>query len=434
MSSTQELTATKRVRRQYEALPYPQRNPEDDKRLLFVTGLDDLGAINFYCFRGQRNFQRGFRVLIAGGGTGDAVMFLSHQLHETDARITYLDMSEASLSIARARAANGKMPERIDWRLGSLLDLPRMDLGQFDYINCSGVLHHLEDPAAGLAALKSVLKPDGAMGLMVYARHGRTGVYQMQELLRQVCGTNADPAEMVAQARSLLATLPPTNWFHRSSDLFPLQMDDAELCDLLLHARDRAYTMTEVTELVTNAGMFIAEHTCDQRALHDPALAFADPLLRSAIEGRPIPEQQSAAELFWGSKTKHSFWITSNPDSKTDLADSENVPFFSRRGLRAEVHKSLVAAEGQQWVHTIPHNGGIDVTLRLQVVPAAKRFIELIDDRRTMGEIVAKISADYDPVPPAADVWRTCLFVLNTLFRGDYIYLRHRTVQPFITD
>ena len=56
----------------------------------------------------------------------------------------------------------------------------------FDQIVCTGVLHHLENPDAGLAALRDVLKPDGAMHLMVYAPYGRTGIYMLQEFCRRV--------------------------------------------------------------------------------------------------------------------------------------------------------------------------------------------------------------------------------------------------------
>ena len=54
----------------------------------------------------------------------------------------------------------------------------------FDLIVCTGVLHHLADPDAGLRALRSVLKPEGAMYLMVYAPYGRTGVYMLQDYCR----------------------------------------------------------------------------------------------------------------------------------------------------------------------------------------------------------------------------------------------------------
>ncbi len=57
---------------------------------------------------------------------------------------------------------------------------------RFDLIVCTGVLHHLADPDAGLRALRSVLKPDGAMYLMVYAPYGRTGVYMLQDYCRRL--------------------------------------------------------------------------------------------------------------------------------------------------------------------------------------------------------------------------------------------------------
>jgi hypothetical protein len=45
-------------------------------------------------------------------------------------------------------------------------------------------LHHLPDPLGGLQALVSVLKPDGAIGIMTYGALARSGVYPLQQLLR----------------------------------------------------------------------------------------------------------------------------------------------------------------------------------------------------------------------------------------------------------
>ena len=42
------------------------------------------------------------------------------------------------------------------------------------------MLHHLPDPETGLTILADSLEPDGGMALMLYARIGRTGVYQLQ--------------------------------------------------------------------------------------------------------------------------------------------------------------------------------------------------------------------------------------------------------------
>ena len=153
MKTTQYIP---QVREQYEQLPYPPRDPHDEKRRLVTTWLDDLSMINHYCYAGQQSFRDRFRVLIAGGGTGDATIFLAQQLRHTNAEIVHLDLSQTSIQIARHRAQERDL-NNISWLDDSLLALPELGLGKFDYINCCGVLHHLQDPDAGLRALLAVL-------------------------------------------------------------------------------------------------------------------------------------------------------------------------------------------------------------------------------------------------------------------------------------
>src|SRR3989442_7902 len=163
----------KAVRDQYEAFPYPPRNPADEKVRLENSWHDFLELINFYCFNGRSNFSQDFRVLVAGGGTGDQTIFLAEQLrYNRRAGVVHLDISEKCNEIARRRAEVRKLAN-ITWVHGSVLDLPSLKLGPFDYINCVGVLHHMDDPRAGLQALRSVLKDDGAMSLMLYGKYGR---------------------------------------------------------------------------------------------------------------------------------------------------------------------------------------------------------------------------------------------------------------------
>ena len=80
----------KQVQDHYLDYPYPQRNPEDDKtRLMKIYG-DYLGELNHWLFEGKEDFKKDFRVLIAGGGTGDSTIYLAEQLKDTDAEIIYL--------------------------------------------------------------------------------------------------------------------------------------------------------------------------------------------------------------------------------------------------------------------------------------------------------------------------------------------------------
>ena len=115
------------VRSQYEALPYPARNPQDDHQRLVRTWLEDLPMVNHYGFAGKQSFGHRFRALVAGGGTGDATIFLAEQLRHTDAQIVHLDMSQAAMTIARERARIRGLAN-IRWVHDSLLNLPALGL------------------------------------------------------------------------------------------------------------------------------------------------------------------------------------------------------------------------------------------------------------------------------------------------------------------
>ena len=89
------------VRAHYEALPYPACNPQDERVRLARTWLEDLAMINHYCFAGKQSFRKGFRALVAGGGTGDPTIFLAEQLRHHGATIVHLDISAAVLPSRR---------------------------------------------------------------------------------------------------------------------------------------------------------------------------------------------------------------------------------------------------------------------------------------------------------------------------------------------
>jgi len=235
MAIAEWMTTDTKVKLQYETFPYPPRDPADDAKRLVRTYHDQLESLNHYCFRGRRDFRHGFRALVAGGGTGDATVYLAQQLAGTDAAIVHLDVSTASIDVARRRTRQRGLEQDVYWIEGSLLDLPSFGLEPFDYVNCSGVLHHLDNPAEGLAALVSVLKDDGALGLMLYGRYGRLGVYQMQELMRLVNRGEQHPQEKVNNAKETFAALPISNVLKRMAGAMPDDgsMNDAEFYDMV---------------------------------------------------------------------------------------------------------------------------------------------------------------------------------------------------------
>lgn len=424
------------VRNQYEALPYPPCNPEDDRQRLVLTWLEDLPMINHYCFAGKQSFRNGFRALVAGGGTGDATIFLAEQLRATDAQIVHLDMSEASIALAKERARIRGL-SNITWVHDSLLNLPRLGLAPFDYINCSGVLHHLADPDLGFRALRAVLKPDGAIGLMVYATAGRTGVYQMQALMRLVNGAQADDQRKIANTRDLLASLPPSNWFKRSEDLHhDHKAGDAGIYDLLLHSQDRSYSVGELFDWLghdaagTGGHGLHLEFTDVQRGrspyLPHMVLGSQPPAMAGELRKMPRRRQYEMAELMIGNIITHSLYVTRDASCTAPYGNAEYVPFFFHEPLTGDVAAQVFSSNrGQPFLLRHQHSG---VSVMVNPGRYGPQILRLIDGQRTFGEIFEQFRADWRGQAAAPD--NAALFAdfsesfeaLNAL---DRLLLRH---------
>ncbi|MEX0814523.1 MAG: class I SAM-dependent methyltransferase [Dongiaceae bacterium] len=384
------------VRDQYEALPYPAREPRDEAKRLIEGSPSHLLEVNHYVFAGRRDFTRPFRALVAGGGTGDATVMLAQHLADRGcpAEIVHLDLSDAAIRVAAARAGARGLGF-VRFVASSLEDLPGLGLGRFDYIDCCGVLHHLADPAAGLGILAAALAEGGGMGLMVYGALGRTGVYHVQAMLRLLA-----PAESVAVrldlARRLLRQLPPTNWFARNPALGDhLLAGDAGLYDLLLHARDRAFTVPEIVDLAAGAGLEIAAFVEPWR--YRPESYLNDPALLERLAGLDRIEAAGFAEQLAGNLKSHIFYVVAAGRAASAVArpdDPSAVPV-----LRARLGEASGGArDGAALPRVSKPGGGLTVRIngleaRFALPPRAGPILARIDGRRSLREIHDDLAA-----------------------------------------
>lgn len=325
----------KEVRNQYEHYPYPYRDPEEEKTRLLSTLDGFLEKINHYCYKGKQDFNN-FRVLIAGGGTGSAAIFLAEQLRDKkNSEVVYLDISKQSMAVAQKRAEIRELTN-IRWVHGSILDLADLDIGHFDYINCVGVLHHLADYYQGLQALSSVLTDDGCMGIMVYGKHARSPIYQMQELMGLVNTDEKDMQEKVENTKNILRCLPPSNPFKRCENQWLSEVEeygDIGIYDLFLHSRDHGFDVLELYEWVESCGFNIVEFIgpkFESKIGYQPQTFINAPVLLKKIAKLPLPKQQAIAELLSGLIQRHSFYLSRNKNSHAQLDNLENAPFFFR--------------------------------------------------------------------------------------------------------
>jgi SAM-dependent methyltransferase len=417
-----------KVRELYEAFPFPSRDPAaESPTAVPITRTDILGKLNHHGFGGRRDFTKGFRALVAGGGTGDAAIFLAAQLREADAEVVCLDLSGASLAVARQRAALRGLEQRIQWIRASILDLGRQELGRFDYVNCLGVLHHLADPDEGLRVLTDLLAEDGAMGLMVYGRYGRLDIYAMQDLMRLI---NRDETELPVQLANLKAALRGLSPAHllvrgRSREqVEALIANDASMADTFLHSQDRAYSVSELYRLVEGAGLSVINFTNFGRVVrleYEPDIYIADATLRDRLAVRSVRERQAIAELLHGHMFLHTLYAGRPECGAASFRDPDMVPFFLTR-------------PGAEAAERLRVRGAVKVRLSSRMVvavapsPAALACVALVDGVRPLAEIwrtaAAVLGGDADQVAAAAapDLERFNAF--------NWVCLRHRSSPP----
>lgn len=387
------------VKDQYETFPYPLRDPEDDHKRLITTLGGNLDGISHFAFGGRRDFTRPFRVLVAGGGTGDALIYLAQQLadRQCPAEIVYLDLSTASRAIAERRAEIRGL--KITFVTGSLLDVGQLAPGPYDYVDCSGVLHHLPDPDAGLTALAAQLAPDGAMGLMLYGTLGRSGVYSTQSMLRVLAPDTLPAAERIAIFRRVMANLPPNNLLRVNPVLgISPKSDDHELFDMFLHSQDRSYTVPEIGAFAAQAGLRITSFL--PLVQYDPAGVCGDADLLRRLDGKSMLERAAVAESLHCLSQKHVFYVVraDNPVAPPLPTDPAAIPVW---------HDGF----------SFPHQqvGGTfqfgksrgPIICQITVTPEIAAIAARIDGKATLGDIRAAANLSPRAFAQAMDVlWR----------------------------
>jgi len=420
------------VRNQYEDYPYPKRDPADEKKRLLLTHLDPLGKINHFCFEGRLQHDD-IRVLVAGGGTGDAVIYLAEQLqNKNNAKVVHLDISKKSIAIARQRAAVRRL-DNIEWIHGSILDLPGMGIEAFDYINCCGVLHHLADPAAGLQSLKEVLKPDGAMGIMVYGKYGRTAIYQIQNLMRLINEDTPDIEDKLTNTKEALNLLSRVNWWymHDHQRWKGIAINgDIEIYDLFLHTQDRAYSVPELYEWVEGGGLNLIAFA--ENPLHYiPENLINDGHLLSLIKKQPVRNQQAIAELIIGIMRTHSFYVSNKTHSIAQLEDLENIPYFFDNDISGP---ALAGA-----MDKIPAGQLIEINLnsnaKLRLAPQrfTSEVLSLIDGNTSLEAIFTQITRQLDNRVTSAELLDDFRPVYQRLVDHSVLLLRHKSIPAYPT-
>ena len=289
------------VARQYEAFAYPE--PFADLAEEIGKGYYQVGDPALYgpllWPRGRPN--RRLSILVAGCGTVQAA-YAAYMSRQDE--VVGLDLSEASLAHERYLQERHGLANLKLFR-GNLIEVGELDR-QFDVILCTGVLHHMKDPAAGLSALRDVLAPDGVMVLMLYGETVRTGVYMLQDAFRRI-GIEQTP-EGVELVRRIIAELPSRHYALDYIRAAPELDHSSAIVDTFLHPQDRAFTVPQVFELVEGCGLsfqnWVDNHPYWRNGAwgHDSAVA-------DAVDPLPQRDHWAAVEMLGQTAGLHAFTV-----------------------------------------------------------------------------------------------------------------------------
>jgi SAM-dependent methyltransferase len=280
----------------YEDHPYPP--PIDDLAAYGRAWDERRRRTESYLFWPGQSYRDDRSILVAGCGTVQAAHYA---VRWPSARVVGIDVSDAAIAHEHELKRKHRL-DNLELRELSIEDVAGLN-ERFNFVACTGVLHHLADPGAALAALRGVLSPDGAMHLMVYAPYGRAGIYMLAEYCRRLrIGANAaEIRDLVASLRALPNEHPIVPLMKSSPDF----ASEAGIADALLHPNDRAYAVSEFLQLLVGAGL-----TFGRWLRQAPYLPWCGTVAgtphAAKLHALPETEQYAALELFRGTMLRHS--------------------------------------------------------------------------------------------------------------------------------
>jgi len=226
----------------YERHPYPHYP------LLASVKRHDTYAMNLTAlwarFNGELLPEPLGRILLAGCG---AFAPYPMALSNPEAKVDGVDLAQNNLRRARLHCL---LHCRFNVSLlqGDFQD-PAVTPGPYHFIEAIGVLHHLDDPVAGLRALEQRLLPGGILKVMVYGRYARQEVESIRRAMRLL------KVQDVATIKRMIRRAAPDSRLRNYLDCSWESRTDSGLADLFLHPNVKTYRIDDFLELAGQSGL-----------------------------------------------------------------------------------------------------------------------------------------------------------------------------------
>jgi 2-polyprenyl-3-methyl-5-hydroxy-6-metoxy-1,4-benzoquinol methylase len=263
------------VRKHYEEHPYPRwvRSPAIDGAGTFRAFV--ASELGLEASRFARQDDK-VDALIAGCGTGQQSIQTAQRFPA--ARVLAIDFSSASLAYAKRKTQELHIAN-IEYAQADILGLGSIDR-TFDFIQCVGVLHHLDDPMAGWRVLRSLLRPGGIMHIGLYSEIARRDIAAAQRLV--VAQGYEATTEGIRRFRFDLQTADrwrPFRSLTATEDFY----DTSGCRDLLFHPKEHRFTLPRIKECLTALGLDFLTFNVDSDVQRRYAMRYPGELAQADL-------------------------------------------------------------------------------------------------------------------------------------------------------
>ncbi|MEH2179126.1 class I SAM-dependent methyltransferase [Nostoc sp.] len=319
MSDSQIVSAA--VAKLYNTYPFPPEALLDEPPPGYNWRWNWLAAHNFCT--GQKPQRQDIRILDAGCGTGVGTEYLVHL--NPQASVVGIDLSTGALAVAKERCQRSGA-NRVEFHHLSLFDVEQLP-GEFDLINCVGVLHHTPDPIRGIQALAKKLAPGGLMHIFVYGELGRWEIQLMQKAIALLQGDKkGDYRDGVQVGRKIFNSLPENNRIVKyDKQRWSLENNkDEYFADMYVHPQEIDYNIETLFELIDASGL---EFIC----FSNPSFWDLERLLGKAPElverAKQLSDRQlyRLIELLDPEVTHYEFFLGRPPLIKADWSEDNTL-------------------------------------------------------------------------------------------------------------
>lgn len=323
-------------------------------------------------------------IWVAGCGTNQA---LHTALKFPGATVIGSDVSSASLGLCR-RNAEQLGVTNLTLREESINDASYV--GAFDYVICTGVIHHNEDPQFTLGRLARAMRPNAVLELMVYNRFHRTLSSCFQKAIRLLSGGTVDFETDLAMARRLVEQFPARNQLADMVQEFK-EGSESDFADLLIHPVEHSYTVESLGRLLAACGLEYAlpcvtsyGRFCAPSVLW--AMRFPDPDLQARYDALSDATRWQVTNLLQYDQSPLLWFYLRRTDAETPRRTEQqiNAEFLRRTFERTQTRRRLFVRDDA---------GAYQPSARLRAHPSAatdpfaRRVLDALEPGQPMATV-----------------------------------------------